>query len=137
MVNENQAGFRKGYQTTDHIFTLNAIIIHTINVKKKPLFVCFMDFKKAFDKVSHLILWQKLIHHGIEGKFLAIVESMYPKVRSSVRSNEGLNSSCTEEALQHYCRRIVTLIARQCKEVKFFRNRFVFIFADIFNNDVD
>ena len=90
VVNENQAGFRKGYRTTDHIFTLNAIISHTINVKKKRLFVCFIDFKKAFDKVSHSILWQKLIHYGIEGKFLTIVKSMYAKVRSCVRSNEGL-----------------------------------------------
>ena len=35
--------------------------------------------------------------------------------------------------LQHYHRRFVTLIARRCK-VKFFRNRFVYIFVNIFNN---
>ena len=71
-------------------FTLNAIISHTINVNKKPLFLCFIGFKKAFDKVSHLILQQKLIHYGSEGKFLSIIQSMYAKVRSCVKSNEGL-----------------------------------------------
>ena len=37
IVHENQAGFRKGYRTTDHIFTLYSVINHTVNVKKKPL----------------------------------------------------------------------------------------------------
>ena len=90
IVNENQAGFRKGYRTTDHIFTLHSVINHTINVKKKPLYVCFVDFKKAFDKVSHVLLWQKLASYGIDEKFINIIKSMYSKVKSCVRSNEGL-----------------------------------------------
>ena len=46
------------------------------------------------------------------------------------------NGDISVVTLRHYYRRFVTLIARRCK-VKFFRNQFVFIFADIFNNDVD
>ena len=90
IVHENQTGFRKGYRTTDHIFTLYSVINHTVNVKKKPLYVCFVDFKKAFDKVSHALLWQKLVNYGIDGKFIKIIKSMYFKVKSCVRSNEGL-----------------------------------------------
>ena len=90
LVNENQAGFRKGYRTTDHSFTLSLIINHTMNVKKKPVYACFVDFKKAFDNVSHNILWSKLINYGIDGKFLDLVESMYSKVKSCIRSNNGL-----------------------------------------------
>ena len=30
IVNENQAGFRNSYRTTDDIFPLNAIISHTV-----------------------------------------------------------------------------------------------------------
>ena len=37
LLHENQAGFRKGYSTTDHIFTLFSIINHSLNVRKKPL----------------------------------------------------------------------------------------------------
>ena len=90
IVYENQAGFRKGYRTTDHIFTLYSVIHHTINVKKKPLYVCFIDFKKTFDKVWHALLWQKLVNYGIDGKFINIIKSMYSEVKSCVRSNDGL-----------------------------------------------
>ena len=50
----------------------------------------FHRFQKAFDKVSHSLLWQKLIHYGTESKFLTIMKSMYAEVISCVRSNEGL-----------------------------------------------
>ena len=63
---------------------------HFINVKKKPLYVCFVDFKKAFDKVSHLILWKKLISYGVGGRFLDTIRSMYSIVKSCVTSNNGL-----------------------------------------------
>ena len=47
MLEESQAGFRTGYRTTDHIFTLHAIITHAENRK---LYACFVDFKKHLIK---------------------------------------------------------------------------------------
>ena len=58
------------------------------------------------------------------------------KSKTSSREPSGTPALTWCLALQHYYRRFVTLKTRRCK-VKFFRNRFVFIFADIFNNDVD
>ena len=87
LLHENQDGFRKGYRTTDHLFS---IINHSLNVRKKPLYVCFVDFKRAFDTVSYHILWCKLIKYGIKGKFLDLIKSMYAKVKSCVRSDDGL-----------------------------------------------
>ena len=43
-LGENQAGFRKGYRTTGHIFTLSAIISHFINAQKTEIFACIVDF---------------------------------------------------------------------------------------------
>ena len=65
LLNENQAGFRKGYRTTDHIFTLLTLINHYNNVKKKILYVCFVDLRKAFDKVSHSLLWANSSNMGL------------------------------------------------------------------------
>ena len=70
LLNENQAGFKKGYPSSDHIFTLLSLINHHKNVKKKELYICFVDFQKAFDKVSYSLLWAKLIKYGMGGKFI-------------------------------------------------------------------
>ena len=93
MLEENQAGFRKGYRTTNHIFTLQAIITHFVHADNKKLYACFVDFKKAFDKVSHALLWHKLMRFGLGGKFLALVRAMYAQVKSCVQANYGL--TCT------------------------------------------
>ena len=58
ILEQNQIGFRKGYQTSDHNFTLQAIIENYFRNNKGPLYVCFVDFKKAFDSVEHKLLLQ-------------------------------------------------------------------------------
>ena len=76
ILTESQAGFRQGYRTTDHLFTLTTLIYHHTTKNKKPLFLCFIDFKKAFDKVDHELLWRKISNYGAGGKFLDIIKSM-------------------------------------------------------------
>ena len=44
ILEENQGGFRKGYRTADHLFTLHAPINHYIKAEKTELFLCFVDF---------------------------------------------------------------------------------------------
>ena len=47
ILEQNQIGFRKGYQTSDHIFTLRALIENCFKNNKGPLNVCFVDFTAA------------------------------------------------------------------------------------------
>ena len=69
ILTESQTGFRKGYyRTTDHLFTLTTLIDHYTTKNKKSLFLCFIDFKKAFDKVDHELLWRKISNYGAGGK---------------------------------------------------------------------
>ena len=44
MLDENQAGLRKGYRTADHIFTLHAIITLFVHADNRKLYACFVDF---------------------------------------------------------------------------------------------
>jgi hypothetical protein len=64
ILNENQSGFRKGYSTIDNIFVLYAFF-ELLKLKKKKLFVTFVDFEKAFDKVWKDGLWCKLLLNNI------------------------------------------------------------------------
>ena len=82
-LGENQAGFRQGYSTTDHIFTLNSLI-ELFKSKKKKLFCTFIDFSKAFDTVWRIGLWDKLLEGSINGKMFRIIHNMYQGIKSSV-----------------------------------------------------
>ena len=90
ILSENQAGFRKNYSTTDHIFTLKHII-DLFCLKKKRLFCTFIDYSKAFDTVWRDALWYKMAKVGIKGKFMTIVKNMYESVKSCVFMN-GMKS---------------------------------------------
>ena len=76
ILEENQIGFRKGYQTSDHIFTLRAIIENSFENNTGPLYLCFVDFRKAFDSVDHKLLLQTLVTYGIKGSFLKTIASL-------------------------------------------------------------
>jgi len=56
---EEQAGFRAGYSTVDHIFSLYAMVQKHL-LKHTKLYVAFVDFKKAFDSVNRNALWSVL-----------------------------------------------------------------------------
>ncbi|MES9879996.1 MAG: reverse transcriptase family protein, partial [Sedimenticola sp.] len=72
ILNENQAGFRKNYSTSDHIFVLYALI-DILKSRKQKLFCTFIDFSKAFDSVWRVGLWQKLLSNNINGKIFRVI----------------------------------------------------------------
>ena len=54
-LHQEQAGFRKGRGTTEQIFILRNII-EQCNEWNSNLYVCFVDFEKAFDSVDRSVL---------------------------------------------------------------------------------
>ena len=86
----NQIGYKKNARTSDHIFTLKILIDKFINkVSKNYLYVCFIDFKSAFDTISRKALIYKLIQTDIGGNFVNIIESLYSSVFYCVKLKEG------------------------------------------------
>ena len=71
IIGSEQAGFRNNFSTTDHLFSLY-MIIDLLIAKKKRLYVAFLDFEKAFDKINWAFLWQKLLNSNINGKILTL-----------------------------------------------------------------
>ena len=84
VLNEEQAGFRKHYSTTDHIFNLKCLIDLYL-CGGKQLYCAFIDYKKAFDSVNRSYLWQKLLSNNIDGKMFKIIHNMYANAKSCVR----------------------------------------------------
>ena len=87
IICDEQIGFQKGRRTTDHMFVLNTLIKKYLRSNSKPLYACFVDFKKAFDSVWHLGLFYKLKAIGIGTKFYNIVRSMYQQTKLCVKVN--------------------------------------------------
>ena len=83
IIKENQSGFRKGYATIDHVFTLKTIIDIYLS-RKKRLYYAFVDFKKAFDTIWRVGLWSKLINLGLSGKILTVIQNIYINAKSCV-----------------------------------------------------
>lgn len=84
ITGEHQAGFKKGYSTVDHMFTLLEIIQKQFSGNRK-MYVAFIDFEKAFDSVSRNLLWPVLKCNGIKGKIYQCIQSMHSNVKARVR----------------------------------------------------
>ena len=83
IIPEEQAGFREGYSTVDHIFSLYSMIMLQFS-KNRKLYVCFVDYRKAFDSVNRSALFKVLSSLGFKGDVLQTIISVYNKVSASV-----------------------------------------------------
>ena len=92
VIDESQAGFRKGYSTTDNIFCLMSLIQKYLSKKKGRFYCIYIDFAKAFDSIQHQKLWDAFSRNNINGRFLIIIKSMYAKLKSCVKVNDNLTS---------------------------------------------
>ena len=86
ILGEEQAGFREGYSTLDHIFVLHSLI-ELYLARKKRMYCAFIDYRKAFDLVDRSSLWCKLIANGINGNVIKVVYNMYENAKSCVKVN--------------------------------------------------
>ena len=101
-LNENQSGFLPGHRTSDNIFILSQFM--ELNKKlKNPIFLAFIDFKKAFDTVWHGGLLLKLLNKGIGGKFYNLIKSIYNQdARSENQSQAPYNSQISPSLYSRY-----------------------------------
>ena len=91
LMEDNQIGFRRGFRTADHVFTLKTLIDKSFANKKK-LYTCFVDFKKAYDTVWRNGLFFKMLKSKINPGFVQLLQNMYSKLRSCVQIQGGISS---------------------------------------------
>ena len=82
IINPCQIGFTSKSMTSDHMFVLKTFIDKYNSGKGGGnLFACFVDFKKAFDKVIHSGIKYKLLKYNMSGHFYKTLSDMYSKNR--------------------------------------------------------
>ena len=83
-----QAGFRKGRGTRDQIANIRWII-EKAREFQKHIYVCFVDYAKAFDCVDHNKLWKILKEMGIPDHLMCLLRNLYAGQEAAVRTSHG------------------------------------------------
>ena len=83
-----QAGFRKGRGTRDQIVNIHWIIKKAREFQKN-IYLCFINYIKAFDSVDHDKLWKALREVGIPGHFTCLLRNLYAGQEATVRTLYG------------------------------------------------
>ena len=86
---EQQSGFRKGRGTTDQIFCVRQMIEKHIE-HHDPLYMAFIDLKKAYDSVSRSLLFDILRAEGLPEKLVVLIEKLYAKTSLKVRIKQEI-----------------------------------------------
>ena len=77
LLSDTQNGFRAGRSCIDHIYSL-VTILRNRKLQCKETFLCFVDFRRAFDSVNHVLLFNVLsTEFGIVGNMYKSLLSLY------------------------------------------------------------
>ena len=87
-LRREQAGFRKGRSTTEQIFVLRNIIEQVVEWNSS-LYLCFVDYEKAFDSIHRDTLWKIMRCYGIPTKIVRMVQVMYTNCTCAVVDGVG------------------------------------------------
>ena len=70
---KEQAGFRRGYSTTDHLFVINQLL-ERCREYKTPICLAFTGYEKGFDKVEVNAVLQALKGQGIHHAYVKLLQ---------------------------------------------------------------
>ena len=90
-INDCQAGFRKKFSTTDHIFALHTLT-NILQSGRRKLFCGSIELKRAFDSVWRDRFLYKVKQFDITGKCFRLIKNKYAGIKSCVSVN-GVSSN--------------------------------------------
>ena len=89
-ISEVQFGFVADKGTRNAIFTLNMLLERSIEVQK-DIYLCFIDYSKAFDKVRHEDLFNILSGLNIDAKDMRILTNLYWEQSAAIRIEDEIS----------------------------------------------
>ena len=101
IIAEEQGGFRPGRGCVDQLFVLVSILRNRIG---KWTHCCFIDLRKAYDRVWRNGLWKRLWDEGIRGKMWRVCKKLYENTQSCVQvGNERTDFFDVEVGVRQGC----------------------------------
>ena len=90
LLRKQQSGFRPGRSCVDQINTLRIIIEQSLEWRS-PAYLLFIDFERAFDKVSRNAIWEALKRFNVPDHIISLICELYNGAECCVRF-KGHNS---------------------------------------------
>ena len=87
-LRKEQAGFRSGWSTIEQIFVLINIIEQSVEWNT-ILYICFIDYEKAFDSVHRETLWRIMSSYSFPPKLVRMVQAMNKGSKCAVIDGGG------------------------------------------------
>lgn len=94
-----QAGFRAGYGTNDHLQVLKSLIEKCVEYNK-PLVLIFVDYEKAFDSVDQHTMLKALSDCRIDYRYSAVIKHIYENATASVRLHDNTDKFNIERGVR-------------------------------------
>ena len=85
-----QAGFRKGRGTRDQIANI-CWIIQKATEFQINIYLCFIDYAKAFDHVDHNKLWKILKEMEMPDHLICLLRNLHAVQEATVRTGHGIS----------------------------------------------
>jgi len=93
-LRDEQTSFRAGRSCIDQIATRFIILEQSLEWQS-PVYINFIDFKKASDTIHRSTMWRIMRHNGIPLKIVSIIRSLYDVMTCQVIHNNDLSSPFT------------------------------------------
>ena len=82
-----QAAYRRGFSTIDHIHAVSQVLEKTTEYII-PLYMAFVDYAKAFDSIQHRAIFEALRANGVQEKYIYIIKEMYAEGTAQKRTGK-------------------------------------------------
>ena len=88
---EEQSGFRPNRSTIDMMFVIRRLQ-ELAQKKRITLYVCFIDFTKAYGSVDRTLLWTILARFGVPQNMISVIRQFHDGMRACVRLDDRVCS---------------------------------------------
>lgn len=100
---DTQFGFREGMGTREALASL-LILFQKCRDMRKDVYVCFIDYEKAFDRVNHTVLLTLLQKKGLDKEDIEFVRNLYWNQEATVRCGQTTSEPvCIEKGVRQGC----------------------------------